>query len=319
MAITEKYVSSLASGGTGSWANPWDLSTALTSAVAGDRLNILDDGTYTVNSQILASNQGSLTSPIIMRGRTSSDTSAYGSRTNAGPLDTSKMPTIQLNGNQYIYLNYYWWVESINFTGSGSIFINQFSIIKNCVGDIDGSAYNQYIDCDSPNIGLGGGFGSINGCRISTGSTGIRAWQGIINNCIVFDIGNAVDSGSLFMRIMNCTLVNPTNNGMEFLSANSFISISACNIITGTGQRAHVALSGTYPLATMKERTRDNTLTDSGMTDWKQDWKSITTDTGGDEQDYIKASTNDYRLVYTSPATAKGAFDWNDIGALKAT
>jgi hypothetical protein len=53
MAITERYVSSLAAGGgDGSVGSPWTLVEAAAAAVAGDRVNIKADGTYTLGADL---------------------------------------------------------------------------------------------------------------------------------------------------------------------------------------------------------------------------------------------------------------------------
>lgn len=71
MAITERYVTSGASGGgAGTSGDPWTLAEALSTAVAGDRVNIKADGTYTLTATFDPSNSGTATQPIIWRGYT---------------------------------------------------------------------------------------------------------------------------------------------------------------------------------------------------------------------------------------------------------
>ena len=95
MAITERYVTSgAAGGGDGSSGNPWTLTEALANMAAGDRINIKADGTYTRSANDTVTPDGTATSPIILRGYTTTIGDATLGRASGGALDSSKMPTI---------------------------------------------------------------------------------------------------------------------------------------------------------------------------------------------------------------------------------
>lgn len=72
MAITERYVSTTASGGgAGTEGDPWTLVEAAASAVAGDRVNVKDDGTYNLSAlsaNFNPTNSGTQTQPVFWRG-----------------------------------------------------------------------------------------------------------------------------------------------------------------------------------------------------------------------------------------------------------
>lgn len=70
------YTSSTAlGGGVGSYADPFTLQEAFDTAIAGDEVRILNDGTYSPTATIdVDTNQGTATSPIVFVGRNSADT-----------------------------------------------------------------------------------------------------------------------------------------------------------------------------------------------------------------------------------------------------
>ena len=67
MALTEKYVTSSASGGDGSVGSPWTLAEAFANAAAGTIVYV-KTGTYTIASSLSFTNTPTVAAPIILRG-----------------------------------------------------------------------------------------------------------------------------------------------------------------------------------------------------------------------------------------------------------
>lgn len=135
MAITERYVSSLAGGGgDGSSGSPWTLTEAATNAVEDDRVNVKDDGTYTLTADFTPSNGGSNTGCIVWRGYTSVIGDGGVATIDGGASYQAEMTA---SGHYF---------QSIEFTASGSIPTLQVS----SGGD------NTYLDaCRVLNTGTG--------------------------------------------------------------------------------------------------------------------------------------------------------------------
>src|ERR1043166_3403877 len=98
MGLTDRYVSS---SGTNTYSastsssTPMSLSTAMSNAVAGDRINIKADGTYSRSADTSPTNSGSQTSPIIWRGYKTTPGDGYQGRTSgSGALSIANMPLI---------------------------------------------------------------------------------------------------------------------------------------------------------------------------------------------------------------------------------
>jgi len=343
------YVSSQVGTGLGTWEAPWTLTEALDQAQEADRVNVLKDGTYTISSLTSNTNNGSQSTPIILRGRTSGNESAFGQRTKAGPLDTSNMPVINfttVGGGAALAISYNWIVESIKFTSSthaSALISANTTIVKNCY--FENSVTDGYgvlviraasvIDCDAVcggkvcfSFATYGGYmiGSRGKCTqsSSTGAPFFANGRGIIYGCVSYDSS----SNAMYQRdprnyifVVNCTMVNPVYDGFLLGSPgpqNPHLSVG--NMITGC-QRAHDNLysaSGSNPMLTGWNRVRDNTSTDNGLADWSQEYEYVEEDLDGDSQDYMDVPSQDYRLKNTSPAAGQGAFGWNDIGALQA-
>lgn len=86
------YTSSSASGGgAGSYADPWTLQEAFDSAVAGDEVRILNDGTYTPSARIdIDTNKGTSGSRIKFLGRNSADTAYEKATISASSLSSAQ-------------------------------------------------------------------------------------------------------------------------------------------------------------------------------------------------------------------------------------
>src|ERR1700675_3337465 len=120
MALTDRYVTST---GTDTYANstnsatPMSLTTAFANAAAGDRINI-KVGTYTRSASDTPANAGTVTSPIIYRGYSSSIGDGNLGRTNSsGALITTNMPTIAYNSTfRLVTTNAFVILESLQMT-----------------------------------------------------------------------------------------------------------------------------------------------------------------------------------------------------------
>jgi len=347
MAITEKYVSALASGGSGTIGDPWDLQTAYSSAVAGNRLNVKNDGVYTINSTITPTNVGSETSPIFIRGYNSTIGDGWGFRTNGGKLDTSNMPEIKCNVSSGTMINGSskgrWVYESIKFTrNSGKAeeaLRTTYGIIINCSFEDINAITNLYchtLNCDfylsstsasTPAINIDSSRNTLYECRISNSNGDGITSDGVhvaISNCLIHDCsGRGIYFSSpnqlYYTNVNNCTIANCVGAAIEFAidSQDHRPLVAEYNMLTGCA----------YPfrnLDTIRAQTvishRNRIRCTNGNQNLNDDWydasQDITIDSGGgDSQDYIDAANGDYRLRSNSPAVNQGSFDWNDIGA----
>ena len=112
MAITERYVTTGASGGDGQIGTPWTLTESFTNAVAADRINV-KKGTYTLTSTTsVPSNVGTTTSPIIWRGYNSAIADLDGNQrlfNGTGVIDTTNFPIINYTTGRLDSTNYTFW------------------------------------------------------------------------------------------------------------------------------------------------------------------------------------------------------------------
>ncbi len=130
--------------GTDTWANstnpatPASWATMLTTAAAGDRVNIKNDGSYNFTTTTQSfTNSGTATSPIWLRGYSSTVTDGYQGRTGTnGALVTTNMPQIlyttgRLNNLSPTFFIY----DSLNITSAastGSIIMGPDSVMRAC-------------------------------------------------------------------------------------------------------------------------------------------------------------------------------------------
>lgn len=348
MSLTQRYVSATASGGSGTEGDPWDLDTALSSAVAGDVLNV-KKGTYTVTSTKSPTNDGSPGSPIIMRGYNNTIGDAWGSRTNGGLLDTGNMPVLSLTADTTLLdavNDNYWIFESLRFVGNHgtsnrtALATGYYSSVVNCSFEelrIYLNRYARAVDCDLVKVDALGqcltyGFGNIDvyGCRISSalaegvaggGPTGGQ--QARFMYCLVHDCGT---HGIQFKRpsynghaIVGCTIANCGGSAIYISQSTERYPMQIVNnMITGCAAPITNPDSAyPQPIFSGYNRIRDCTSGSTGIT-FYWDGTDVTTDLGtGDTQDYVDAANGDYRLIRSSPARAAGLFGWNDIGALR--
>lgn len=350
MAITERYVSALAGGdGDGSVGSPWTLAEAFTNAVAGDRVNVKADGTYSISATLTAASSGSTTQPIIMRGYKTAIGDGHASRTNGGVLDTGNMPAISV-GNlaaSGLVLGQYWILESCNLTSTNNSYwlvqLNSYCAIINCV--VSNTAVNSYavrmnyanahaLDCDMQAAimacSIGGSYCSVVGCRLKNTASGayyggIQTGSNKVGCVFAYNLffECAGDAGLYIYTPQNAahfvignTFVDCANAAIEYRNAGSqpYVLLAAFNHITDCAYAFQNSYASGGPILRHCNRTRDNTSADTGWGDWP-DLYAVTTDTGGHETDYEDAASDDYRLITSAPGADIGALSHNAIGA----
>lgn len=354
MAITERYVSST---GVDTYANstnpltPMSWATMVANAAAGDRINVKSDGTYsrTTTTDALANN-GTTTSPIIIRGYNSVIGDGYLGRTNGnGNLITTNMPLISYTTGRFNTTGTFVILESLNFSGNPSnplVAVPSDSAARSCkavnastnAAAVAFSVGSRSILFDSDaelSGGSGGGSavscGSAAGCRIfanrikggpATGITGGTATPFICGNTIFESAGPniAVTNTAGALVVVFNTVVSGTGDGIDVVANSTVSHFIAGNMITdngGIGVDMNTAAGAAF-LA--YDRTRDNV---GGATNLGTDWigatsyGNVTTDTGGPSTDYVDSASDDFRLIAASPATSAGLPEEASIGALQ--
>jgi hypothetical protein len=350
MALTERYVSST---GTDTYANstnpstPMSLTTALANAVAGDRINVKADGTYTRAASDAAAASGTTTSPIIYRGYSSTIGDGNLGRTNGnGALITTNMPVIAYDAGFSLTVLTLTLLESLNISGNvstGAVIPGANSCIKSCkivnastnsaAAGITFTTNDVAFDCDVELTGASGGNAAIAStagvirvlfCRIKGGPAAGVSMTGsstVVGNVIFSSATNAIKSGggSIHTILLN-TLVGASSTGILMTTGSTNLSVFIGNMITDNGAYGLNWVSAAGAGLNAYNRYRDNTSGNINLgTDWTTatSYANVTTDTGGPETDYIDQSTGDYRLISASPAKAAGWFPYMDIGALQ--
>lgn len=344
MAITERYVSSLAAGGgNGSVGSPWTLVEAFAQAVAGDRVNIKADGTYTLSATLTFGASGGV-QPIIWRGYKTTIGDGYQGWsgislvvTNMPYIDGGVAYGINVDKGGHIF-------DSLNIngalTGAGAIYfgVATCAIIDSkvrCARNTAGSGYavcmyTQDIvayNCDLAStqdslahasvLAITGD--TVIGCVITSSlGNGIHVLGGaticsnIIQSCGNYGIYIGIPNSSTPTHIVSQnTIVDCVGAGIYRNGGNGLVAYFG-NIITGCANAR--ANSSPLPVLIAGNRIRDNTGADINIGDWPI-CNEITTDTGGDETDFVDAANGDYRLIRASPASRAGLFGINDIGA----
>lgn len=185
MAYTERYVSALASGGAaGTEGDPWNIEDAFNNAVAGDRLNMKNDGDYLNNEsfpaplQYVPANPGTVDDPIEVRGynTTIGDATDACATITAGQLNFHALQTAQPN----------WIWKYMIFTGNS---------IRNKHGiNTDVAAYNNiFYRCKVNNVGRRGanlaGYGSkLIECEMSFWAMKTAAQMAVYTNGYNIDV-----------------------------------------------------------------------------------------------------------------------------------
>jgi hypothetical protein len=355
MAITEHYVSS---DGTDTWANsvssstPCSLSTALTSATAGSRVNI-KAGTYSRSASDTPAASGSATQPIIWRGCDASWNPISPAR-NTGNLllVTTNFPVIAYAatyGWAASAINYHLF-QAIKFTGviSGSLlYVSTDSIIYGCSSTnsstgasaiairmgADSTAFYCDAACDGGSGGataapiyLGGASARCLDCYV-TASKGYGIQLGSSGHVVVGNVVYGHTSYGIYcsgtaaqpQTIMGNTIYGGKGIGFKDV-AFTVLSVIVNNHVTDNADWGIVNLNASgSPILLAHNRTRD---TSSGAVSWNGDWDNatmwnhVTTDTGGPETDYVNAAGNNFNLISGAPGLETGDMGC-DIGALQ--
>lgn len=335
MAYIERYVTSTAGGGgDGSSGSPWTLAEAFANAVAGDRVNIQSDGSYSITGGTV-SNTGSLNNPIVFSGYNVviGDLDGQG-RNSDSSLDTTNFPDISTTSTVNMASGVVF--QNLNISGnvSGAIIGNvtvDDSVILSCRivnGQSSTAAQAVYLDngvtiIESDLVCSGGTHGvvvqvdtnpKVIGCRLvgtSTTATIFTGQGGFVEDNTF--IGGSSSVGVVIENFIYPTLIkNNTfyNLGTAIQTPNSTqiaYLIIINNHITDCGIAIYNSYQATdtHSLIELNSRTRDNTVSRSGF-DNSLNISEVTTDTGGPETDYVDAPNGDVTLIATAPAVDAG-------------
>ncbi|NOX58649.1 MAG: right-handed parallel beta-helix repeat-containing protein [Planctomycetes bacterium] len=277
MTFVERFVTASAGGGgNGSAGSPWTLAEAASSAVAGDRVNIIA-ATYTLSAAFSPASDGSRFAPIVWRGYTTTPGDA-----------SSPVVTLDINGlAQHVIdcLRPYHRFENLTVTGNagvgGAIFgfsiLGDVNVLYRCRATLTNRGVrlpgqgSQLIGCEVDRWTSGGGVqisgdnaaaigcyvhdGGGFGCGFSAPSSGGYYYCVSAGNV---DHGFAAgqSGGTLHRWLVNCVAhgnsghgvsINGSTEGQPFLLANclctdnALFGIGGTNIATGT---PHVILLG---------------------------------------------------------------------------
>lgn len=354
MAITEKYVSGAGGGAhdgsTEADAFSWtEMVTDINAGgKAGNRYNFKGSVARTTNTDTVTGD-GSSTSPIIIRGYTTTIGDGFQGRTSGnGALVTTNMPTVtyttgRFNGSGADWILY----ETINFSGApsaGVLTVGASSAVKSCV--VGNSSTNAAAVGITTNLGsvifdndvtLSGASGgaaaiSVTGNEVRVIANRVRGGPAvgilvtgratILDNLVYActGVGIAVTNTAAYFCIYGNTIVGGTTDGIDVVTGTTVFQCALNNMITDNGGYGIDGVSAANAIFAAYNRTRDNTSgADNLATDWLAATKygQVTTDTGGAETDYVNAGSNDYTLVSGSPAKGAGWWPYRDIGALQ--
>lgn len=353
MALTERWI---VQGGAGagdgtSQANGWTLVDGFTNAAAGHLVNVQSNSAYTYAGGVVT-NTGTAVDPIWFRGynTTPGDLDDQGRTNGDEELDITNFPVININtaaftigtsGRNTVFQNivftgalssliigsnatdttYFINCKILNTQNNASaraIILDDNCVIINCDFECSGAAHNSVVECDTGNL--------FDSCRVkSVAANGIVMDKGAVRNSVILKTGSAANIGIQFKQGLNnnlygvnaCT-INNFAEGVQFPNAApTYIQRTLNNHITNCTTALDSAYSGTDEifLVELHSRLRDNTSDRSGIAG--QTFGIVTTDTGGDETDFVDASSDDFSLISTAPGKAAGLVGFTDIGALQ--
>lgn len=360
MALTDYYVTDAGAGDNSgsSIANAMPFSRFVDymstggsyTAAAGDRFNIIGTITSRGTTTDTFSNGGTSTSPVIIRGWKSDNTSPYAGRTNGnGSLITTDYPTITYSTGRMNITGNWIIVQMLVITSATTnpaLTINSNSSVFACSVTCSGTGgfattlsagtgTNCVIDnCDAFQTGASGapwaiqayGGGSrVSGCRVKSTSGGginIRS-QTVVTRNTIFECGtvgismNATDGTP---HIAYNTIYGCAGDGIDIITGSTGLQHIVGNMITDNGGYGVDFNSAAVAGFVAYNRTRDNT---SGAYNLATDWVAatsffdVTTDTGGASTDYVSAGSGDFNLIAGSPATSASLPQYASMGALQ--
>lgn len=332
-------------GGAGTEGDPWTLAEGFSTAVAGDRVNILSDSGYSIGATTLGA-AGTQADAIVYRGYNVAigDLETLG-RTSTGALDTTGFPVITTTGaiNPLAHTVF----QNLSFTASintlvvGSSLVDQFTMISCAVVNTanNSAAVAVQLDNDSNLTNsdfacTGAAHGSVvdgdinlfvKNCRV-TGTDSTAA-------CVANEGGNVEETvflgpgiGIKLVALGNARNISHTGNTFYALAtaiqfpavafpASSSPPMLINNHVTDCGKWLDNLYSGTSELYVIElfNRTRDNTTPRTGIGDGVLIGE-VTTDGGGAETDFTNAGAGDFTLIAGAPGELAG-MNGENIGA----
>lgn len=345
MAITDYYVSAAGGGahdGT-SEANAWTWAEFITAnaglsagGAAGMRVNV--KGSHTCGSSTDNLKGGTSTSPFIIRGyaTTPGDGNQGRSNSGTGPLVTTNFPTLTYTGGSGLLnpasftllsdLNY---VSAARLgTGPGDVVLRRVKVTSTGLFGVWVGARCYVQNCDVTQGS--GGYAAIyaeTACTVV--NSRLKGTAGVYNNVSPMSIignliygcagiGLNVGSGGV---VSGNTIVKNGGDGIQwFASTSPLHPLIVGNLITDNGGYGFNGGASNNAAVVVSNRFNRNT---SGATTNATDWIAGAAE-GNDTtsvligEEYVDSTTDDYRLVSTSPAIAAGPLG-RDLGAYKFT
>ncbi len=323
-------------------------------AAAGDRFNVKGAITARTTTVDNFTNGGTVVSPVVIRGynTTIGDLTSVARTNGNGALVTTNYPTISYTTGRIVVAGNFIIVEALQVSGANvtanagnltttgtDVFVkrcNFFNTSTNANAVAIGlqGVRSAIIDCDASLTGASGGDAAIAnvtsaakiiGCRVKGGpNAGIRC--GIQATVIAFNtvyvstgIGISLATNAGNYVVLYNTIVGGGADGINVVTGTTTTNILIGNMITdntGDGIDMVSTSNGAY---VANNRFRDNANTYNNAGNWitATSYNDVTVDTGGPSTDYVASGSNDYNLIYASPATSAGNPAFADIGALQ--